>query len=151
MQKSIFLLLVLIVATAYAQIPTDKKVGLGVIFGEPTGISFKYWLQSTTAVDAAAAWSFEGENALHLHANFLYHYPGVLNVSKGTALLFAGVGGRLKFQNKSKASVRFPLGAEYILENGPFEFFLEFVPLLDLAPSTKFDLNGGIGFRFYFK
>jgi hypothetical protein len=30
--------------------------GVGIILGEPTGLSGKYWLTEKTAVDAAVAW-----------------------------------------------------------------------------------------------
>src|SRR5262245_41316938 len=47
--------------------------GLGIIVGEPTGVSAKIWVGGNTALDAAAAWSFADEGALHLHGDFLAH------------------------------------------------------------------------------
>ncbi|NBC26687.1 MAG: hypothetical protein GVY08_07495, partial [Bacteroidetes bacterium] len=41
---------------------------LGVLLGEPTGISLQVWQSRTTAIDGAVAWSFEGEDNLHIHA-----------------------------------------------------------------------------------
>ena len=51
----------------------QEGLGLGIILGEPTGISFKSWLSTTTAFDMAAAWSFVDEDALHLHGDYLVH------------------------------------------------------------------------------
>jgi hypothetical protein len=47
--------------------------------------------------------------------------------------------------------VRFPLGVCYLLENAPVDFFLEVVPLLDLAPETELRGNAAFGFRYFFK
>ena len=44
---------------------------------------------------------------------------------------------------------RFPFGIGKTLDNAPVEFFLEIVPILDLAPDTEFDLNGAVGVRYY--
>ncbi len=41
----------------------SADVGLGVVAGEPTGISFKTWMSDTDAIDAAAGWSL-GKNEL---------------------------------------------------------------------------------------
>jgi hypothetical protein len=46
----------LICGTAQAQ---DSGFGLGIIIGEPTGISAKQWTGSRTAIDGAVAWSFQ--------------------------------------------------------------------------------------------
>ena len=45
---------ILLCGTASAQ---DSGFGLGVILGEPTGISGKLWLGGKTAIDGATAWS----------------------------------------------------------------------------------------------
>src|SRR5258708_39192418 len=33
------------------------RFGVGAIFGEPTGVSVKYWLSDKHAIDGALAWS----------------------------------------------------------------------------------------------
>jgi len=42
---------------AYRSYTGEKRLGVGVIVGEPTGASVKYWLNDTLAVDGAAGWS----------------------------------------------------------------------------------------------
>ena len=42
---------------------------LGVILGEPTGLSAKYWMSQETALDFGAAWSFKGDGQFHLHVD----------------------------------------------------------------------------------
>ena len=130
----------------------EGSTGLGIIIGEPTGISFKQWIDGQNAIDAAAAWSFADEGAAHLHADYLWHFfDRIKGTEKVTVPLYIGVGGRVKFdEDDALLGVRIPLGATYILEEAPFDFFLEVVPILDIAPDTDFRLNAAIGARFFF-
>jgi hypothetical protein len=148
-RSMIFLVLiaVLICGSAQAQ---DQGFGLGVILGEPTGISGKLWTGQKTAVDGAVAWSFEKESSLHLHGDLLFHNFHLAKIDKAKFLTYYGIGGRVKFEDDSKLGVRFPLGIDHLFAKSPFDFFLEIVPILDLAPSTDFSLNAAIGFRYFF-
>jgi hypothetical protein len=141
------LTLILFCAAAQAQ---DEGFGLGVILGEPTGISWKAWSGSRTAVDGAVAWSFEKEAALHLHADLLWHNFGPVKADRGEFNLYYGIGGRVKFEDGSKLGVRVPLGLGYLFDTAPMDFFIEIVPILDLAPETDFSLNAALGVRYFF-
>ena len=48
-------------------------MGAGIILGEPTGVSLKYWLTETSALDAGFTWSFVDENAFQIQADYLIH------------------------------------------------------------------------------
>jgi hypothetical protein len=128
----------------------DSGFGLGIILGEPTGISTKLWTTDDQAVDMAIAWSFENEDAVHLHADLLIHSPNVVRVDMSRLVAYYGIGGRIKFEHKSKVGIRIPLGLNYLPSRTPIDFFLEIVPLLDLAPNTDFSLNAAIGIRYFF-
>ena len=142
------ILSVLTVGTAFAQ----HDFGLGIIVGEPTGLSGKLWLSKTSAIDGAVAWSFEGEDAFHLHGDYLLHSFNLIRVDKGKLPLYYGIGGRIKFTEDDDARVglRIPVGLAYIFSGERVDIFLEIVPLLDLVPDTDFSLNGGIGVRYFF-
>lgn len=127
------------------------RFGIGIIAGEPTGLSLKYKLSENNAIDAAAAWSFLKEAAFHVHADYLFHDYGLITINKGKLPFYYGIGARLKLSEKSRAGVRVPLGLAYEFANSPVDIFLEVVPLLDLAPSTELNLNGAVGVRFYFE
>ena len=126
--------------------------GLGIIVGEPTGISAKLRLGGTNAVDGAVAWSLDGSDDLHLHADYLWHNYNVIPVQKGRLPLYFGIGGRLQFREDrdDTIGVRFPVGLEYIFATAPFNVFAEVAGILDLNPDTDFDVNGGFGVRFIF-
>ncbi|MBW6511085.1 MAG: hypothetical protein K0A93_03060 [Desulfuromonadaceae bacterium] len=69
---------------------------LGVIVGEPTGISGKYWLDTRQAIDFAAAWSFSANNSFQFHADSLRHNPEMIKTPerwRGKFNAYFGVGG----------------------------------------------------------
>jgi hypothetical protein len=67
--------------------------GLGVMLGEPTGISAKLWLGRTTALDGVVAWAFVNNLAISVHADYLFHFFDVFSVKEGTIPLYVGIGG----------------------------------------------------------
>jgi hypothetical protein len=141
----------------------DKGVGLGVIIGEPTGITVKKWLSYNHAVDAGAGWSFSENNSVHFHADYLFHNFDLLDAGSlgGRLPVYFGLGGRLKLQNHDNdrgrnhdhalAGARLPLGIAYEFPRDPVELFAEIVPVVDLIPDADFDINAAVGVRFYFK
>jgi hypothetical protein len=128
----------------------EKGFGLGIIIGEPTGLSFKKWTSRTQAFDAALAWSFEGDNAFHLHGDYLFHNYRSIRIDRSTIPFYYGIGFRLKFEDENKFGVRLPLGVTLFIREVPVDLFLEIVPILNLAPSTDMDLNIAFGARYYF-
>jgi len=133
----------------------QEGFGLGVILGEPTGVSAKLWLGGNRAVAAAAAWSLAEENAFQFHADYLWHNFALFRPDvPGRFALYYGVGGRLKIQDEEHKDVvgaRFPLGLAYHFPQAPVDLFVEVVPALDLLPDTGFDLDAALGARFYFR
>lgn len=72
---------------------------------------------------------------------------------------YFGVEARAKFDEDSGEQdhddtvlgVRPPLGMAYHPSGSRLDFFVEIVPALDVAPDTDFELDAGIGMRFYFR
>ena len=136
--------------------------GLGVMVGEPTGISLKKWLGDGQAIDAAGAWSFSEEDSFHLHADYLKHNFSLFKPQglKGQLPLYFGIGGRISKRDghhrhshddaDTEIGVRIPLGITYLFEEAPIDLFAEIVPSLGLLPDTDFDLDLALGARFYF-
>ena len=144
LNKILMFVFILSLSTAYGQ----GKFGLGIILGEPTGISAKVWMPGNTAIDGAIAWSFANESALHIHADFLLHN---FDVFSKVVPLYYGIGGRIKFrESETRLGVRIPVGIAYDIPSTQIDLFLEIVPLLNLNPGTSFTMNGAVGGRFYF-
>ncbi|RMH79259.1 MAG: hypothetical protein D6681_19235 [Calditrichaeota bacterium] len=124
--------------------------GLGILIGEPTAIIGKKWLTSSTALIGAAGWSFGQKGYLHLHADYLLHQPDAIRLDKERLTVYFGLGGRIRFQHRSRLGIRIPVGLNYFVKTAPIDLFVEVVPVLDVAPATVFHLHGGIGARFFF-
>ena len=141
----------LIIILSSSLLAQDKDFGLGIIIGEPTGVSGKLWLGGNNALDMAAAWSFKGSGSMLLQADYVWHKFNLIRVSSGKLPLYFGIGGRVIFGSKDTYfGARIPVGLNYIFSGTPLDIFVEIVPILDLAPSTDFDISGGLGIRFWF-
>lgn len=134
--------------TASAQ-NDDGRVGIGLMIGEPTGISFKYWTSERNAIDAGLAWSLGRYDAVHIHGDYLWHNFSVFDdVEEGALPVYYGVGGRMVFAEEDAVlGVRVPVGMSYIFEDAPLDLFLELAPIVNLIPETDLDVNGALGIR----
>ena len=144
----------LFVSAALPQAYGRDGIGFGASVGEPTGVSVKYWLDQTTAFDAACAWSLTDNSPFQLHADYLIHGSSLTTSSseiKGSLPWYYGIGGRVKnINNKSHIGVRVPVGVTYLLAEAPIDIFGEITPVLDLKPSINLNWNAAIGVRYYF-
>ncbi len=141
--------------------------GLGVILGEPTGVSVKKWVSDTRAIDGAAAWSLSDNESLQLHADYLIHLydPENLLAIQDKVPLYYGAGVRVRLDAEdddhgkdnddddgdTSVGVRIPVGMSYYFAKNSIDLFVEIVPILDVVPDTDFDVDAAIGARFYFK
>jgi hypothetical protein len=142
-------ILVIVIILSFGSTYAQSNFGLGVILGEPTGLSAKLWTGGNNALDFAAAWSFRGDGNLLLQADYVWH-SNLDQTSSGKFAWYYGIGGRVIFSNDPDIGARIPIGLDYKFNTAPIDIFGEIVPVLDFVPSTHFRLNGGIGVRFWF-
>jgi hypothetical protein len=140
-----------------------EGLGVGIIVGEPTGLSLKKWIRPRHAIDAAAAWSFSENDSFQFHADYLIHHFGITDIrpDEGRVPFYLGVGGRVKLKERNEGrgrndhdtlvGLRIPFGVAWLFAKAPVELFAEIVPILDVVPDTNFDINGAIGARYYFR
>jgi hypothetical protein len=128
------------------------RFGAGLILGEPTGATLKFWFNETLAIDGAVGWSFHRETDLYLHSDVLWHKFDLIPVPEGQLPLYFGVGARAKFRDDKddRYGIRVPVGVSYIFEDIPVDVFLEVAPIIDFAPSTRGGFTAGVGARFWF-
>ena len=147
----------LFIAVASANARTQDDFGIGIIIGEPTGLSLKYWLDEEHAVDGAAAWSYSENDSFQLHSDYLIHNYDWLEADE--LPVYYGIGARLKFkdddgrgrnENYAIFGIRVPIGVTYLFGDEPVDLFFELVPVLDLSPEVELDINVAAGLRFYF-
>ena len=151
MKKIFYLILFFLIITSMILSAQGKGLGLGVIVGEPTGLSVKLWTASGQALDAAAAWSFVDNSAFYVHVNYLFHFADLISVKKGELPFYAGIGGKVKFVDPVVFGIRFPFGLEYLFAKAPLGIFLEVAPCLVLYPASDFDIGAGLGVRYYIR
>ncbi|MEX0772955.1 MAG: hypothetical protein WD038_07290 [Balneolales bacterium] len=148
----LLLVLPLTVQQAHSQV-RDGNLGLGVVVGDPTGITAKLWLDDLNALAGTAAWSFRGNTSLQLNADYLRHNFDHIDLNRGSMAFYYGLGGRLlarEGNRDDRFGVRVPFGLSYFFANDPIEIFAEVVPILDIVPGTDFTSNSGVGVRYYF-
>ncbi|MBX2992297.1 MAG: hypothetical protein KF749_14190 [Bacteroidetes bacterium] len=127
-----------------------RGFGLGVILGEPTGISAKGWVSDRNAIDAGLAWSFRQRGSFHLHVDYLWHFPEAIK-SPERFTLYAGLGGRFSAGRRDGIlGVRFAGGFAWWPRGIPLDVFVEIAPIFDIVPATEARANGGIGIRYFF-
>lgn len=128
----------------------EGNLGLGVIAGEPTGFSMKLWTSNRTAFDGAIAWSFD--EAMHVHGDYLWHFYDRVSVDEGYLPLYVGVGARAQIHDAGddEIGLRIPVGMSYLFEDAPIDLFAEVAPVMNFAPDTNLEAEGGIGLRYFF-
>ncbi len=157
------ILLILLFATLAEARVNDPKYhyGLGVIIGEPTGFSGKYWLNNKEAYDLTV--SFRFSSYLYLSGAYLYHNYDVFRNLKdpGSAALYYGAGFRLIADSEHNfrkhyeedtydaiVGLRGTIGLSYLIPNHPFEIFFELSPIVNITPVTDLDFSIGVGGRY---
>ena len=141
--KRIIALIVLAMVISTATVAADT--GVGVILGDPTGVSALFG----NRVAVAAAWSLD--SYIHLHADlWLLNRPLVDPLA-----WYFGVGGKMQILGSDgdsddlRVGARVPFGIQwYVLPR--LELFAEVAPGISVIPETDVDVDGGIGLRFHF-
>jgi hypothetical protein len=126
--------------------------GLGILLGEHQGLSGKLWSGTDTAFDFGMAWSTSGTDEIAVHADYVLHEFDMIEVDKGALPFYYGIGVAYLGHDRHDDHVgaRMPVGLDYLFADSAFDVFLEIVPVMYLSPDTEFELEIGIGGRFFF-
>lgn len=154
--------LLLLLASAPARADAGGDFGLGLIIGDPTGLSGKGFVSETNAIDFAVGFAFIDGDHLHLHADYLWHFD-IKRWSSAQLDLHLGVGPKLgmHFGNDGNGNgrndndwvgigARGPFGLTMRFLEAPFDIFVEIAAGLWIVPDPNFDLDAAIGGRFWF-
>lgn len=149
MKRSILIIsLVLLSMNALTQ---KGEFGMGIILGNPTALSVKYWTGELTALDASLGYRYSNANHLYLNTDFLFHLWD-FQKEEGTIRVYFGAGAGLGFISDLSIGLRMPVGASLFLDNIPLELFAELVPGIQLfgEGDVRFMMEGYIGAHWYF-
>jgi len=152
MKKGILVIFLSIFMATNALAFERNKFGIGVMAGGPSGITAKYMLDNTNGIDFAVGWSTSGSNEYYFSSDYLFHMYDVIKIQKIVSPLYFGAGARYISRDKkdNKFGARIPVGAEFLFLNNRLGAFGEVVPIFNFTPDTDFDLEFGIGIRFFF-
>jgi hypothetical protein len=125
------------------------QLGLGPLIGYPMAATAKYFLSERDALDLGAGKSDD----VTFHADYVWHDWKVLPQPKrGPLALTLAVGPRVELQTHTDFGVRAMAGLSYWPKlNRVAEFFIELGPTFRLTNDARVRVDGGFGFRIYFK
>ena len=129
----------------------DKKFGVGLMLGQPTGASLKYWLSDVSAIDGVVGLSLDDID-FSVHADYLYHFNNVVHLNENRLAFYVGGGPRYRVREHKDDlfGIRTVGGVAYIFDKAPVDVFFEVGPVFDLTPDLKVRYTVGIGARFWF-
>jgi hypothetical protein len=145
-------LLGLLLATP-ARAQEARTFGLGLIIGDPTGVSAKGFLSADHAIDGAVGLGLIGGHDLIVQADFLWLFP-IQRWSSATLDLHLGVGPKLGIKDKGGGEIRLgaraPIGMSVMFLEAPFDVFVEVAAGLWVVKDVKLDVDVAIGGRYWF-
>jgi len=139
---------------------TDKgTLGIGIIVGEPTGITAKLYIKDDQAIQAAVGSAFIG-GGLQIHGDYVFH-PYILQSRPSFVLpVYVGPGVRLIDYTNGRDSSSFAIGARVVggllfdFKDVPLDAFIEVAGVLEYefkdGKGAGLKLNAGAGVRYYF-
>jgi hypothetical protein len=160
------------------RLDSERRFGLGLELGAPTGLNAKYFMGGMVAIQGGLGvmrdnWYYRYHDGLHLHAEVVWH-PVVLHSGRDVTIpLHIGIGGRMLdlegrcwngnnwvvCDNDTHIGVRAPFGVSFLFNKVPMDVFLELalvVDVLHLDDDEYMDdydragIDGVLGARYYF-
>lgn len=141
----------------------DRGFGMGLILGEPTGLSAKLWTSKINAFDFGLGVGLGGDRIkyrgyynntgrIHFHMDYLWHSFNAISSTEKFPLYY-GIGGRYTSGGGYDGSfgVRGVFGIAWFPRATPIDLFLELVPVFQVTPLTGLGINAGLGIRYFFQ
>ncbi|MHC1738874.1 MAG: hypothetical protein AB9882_12790 [Ignavibacteriaceae bacterium] len=140
----------------------DHGFGLGLILGEPTGLSAKLWTSKINAFDFGLGVAVGGDrikyngnynngSRIHFHMDYLWHAFNAISAAERFPLYY-GIGGRYNSGGGYDGSfgIRGVFGIAWFPHSTPIDVFLELVPVFQVTPLTGLGIDAGVGIRYFF-
>jgi hypothetical protein len=175
MLKRTLLVVGLLAASSSAHAQSGRPFGLGLVLGEPTGLTSKLYLSAPFALQFGLGWmaDYYDYDGIYVNIDLIWHPAVITRQPAFTMPFYVGVGGRLLDnryryyyqgpfyydEHDTHLGVRVPFGLLMDFNRIPMDLYLELAVVVDLiyfddfAPyghGRRVDLNGGIGARYYF-
>ncbi|MBI2375032.1 MAG: hypothetical protein HYV07_13630 [Deltaproteobacteria bacterium] len=136
-------------------LPPASPLGLGIILGDPTGLTLKSRLSQRNALQLHVGFAFgdEKKGRLSLILDYLFHFTGIPVESAGVLAPYLGIGGKLVLRESRDDvlfGVRVPIGLAFFIRSVPIEIAVEVAVGIHLIPETSALVDGGLMGRYYF-
>ncbi len=141
----------------------DHGFGIGIILGEPTGLSAKLWTSKINAFDFGLGVGLGGDRIkykgdynnqgrVHFHMDYLWHSFNAISSTEKFPLYY-GFGGRFNTGGGYEGSfgIRGVIGIAWFPRNTPIDVFVELVPVFQVTPLTGLGVDAGLGIRYFFE
>jgi hypothetical protein len=124
---------------------------LGVVVGQPTGLSAKYWIAARSTIDAAVAYELsDDEDRLELYADYQFNFL-LRPVGQGVMPVYFGLGPFVELSTEEVTlGGRIPVGVQYFIPNTRLSLFGELAAAIEIVPSSDVGIQGGVGIRLVF-
>jgi hypothetical protein len=152
----------------------NKTFGLGLELGAPTGLTGKYFVKPSGALDFGAGYIYRYyyyDDGLHLYLDYLWHPVSLVSADAFELPFYVGVGARYwdfdycegpapTCYGGSAIGLRVPLGLAFDFNRVPLDIFFQLIPVFDFVRGpyrTRFDernhfgIDFSFGIRFWFK
>lgn len=132
-------------------------LGLGIVGGEPNGVSIGWRLTEETAVQTAAGWNLDA-GMLKVNTDYITTLRELSSPADELQVtVYAGGGvrvrvageARVQAHNQSGVGARIPIGIRGVPRNKRLDFFIEVAPSMMLLPDTSVGLDFGLGVRIW--
>ena len=124
-----------------------SKMGAGVYLGSPFGLYGRYFLNSSSFVDARISYS----GSLAVAADYLLYEPSLVKFEKFVFPLHYGAGATVGFFGSSiLLGARVPVGLNYAFMDGKLDVALEAALDIRVIPSFNLGATGGVSVVYYF-
>ena len=149
MKKTLLAFVCLVAAASPLWAQKAGDAGVGVILGNPTGVTGKVFLDGSQAVDLGLGVSTH----FTAYGDYLCHGWNVLpQPAEGKLPVYIGLGAQVRAFHDAELGIRTVVGIAYWLPRNPVEIFCEIVPVFRVAPRDEgVGLDGVLGLRYYFK
>lgn len=148
----VLLLFVALTNTELSAQPPAGNWGVGIQFGDPSGLTIKRYNPGAMSFDALLAWDLNDFFFLNVHGlwekninaspNFNFFY------GPGAFIGFIERNKRFDDDDEIRLGISGTFGLNYYVDR--FEIYLQLTPRLAVIESTDADIGGGLGVRFYF-
>jgi len=144
----------------------NKTFGLGLELGSPAGLTGKYFLSDSNALQFGLGWYngyYRDFHGYHIYGDYLWHPISLVSASAFELPLFVGVGihfnsfddrGNNRVDDVYGFGIRVPVGIAFDFNEVPLDIFFQFVPSLNFYQRYRDDfglwIDFSLGIRYWF-